>query len=341
VGRTGVITPLANLKSVEIDGSVVSKATLHNIAEIERLGIGRGDLVMLVKAGDIIPKIISVLEHKGQPIQIPAKCPSCGSDLINDKIKLFCPSDECPRKQFNRILNWIKVMKIDQFGEALAAKLNDIGKLNCILDLYKLKEEDISSLEGWGESSADKILDNINKSRQASAEILLTAIGIPSISEGTSEELLKVYGSIDKLFQVSVDELKQIKGFSDISANTVVKGLKKYEKEIKGILEIISLSSKGSVQGLSLTGLSFCFTGTMSQPRSFFQALVTQNGGKNSSSVTKDLSYLVCNEDKGSSKSIKAQKFGVKVITESDFLGLIKLNTFPEKDQITAFTIFD
>lgn len=343
VGRTGVITPLAHLEPVEIDGSIVSKATLHNIAEIERLGIGRGDKIMLVKAGDIIPKVTSVLEHKGQPIQIPTKCPSCGSELLNDKIRLFCPSDDCPRKQFNRILNWIKVMKIDQFGEALAARLNDLGKLNSILCLYKLEEKDISTLEGWGESSADKILDSINQSRQVLPEVFLTAVGIPGISEGTSEDLIKAYGSIEKLFDITPDELKQLKGFSDISANTVVEGFKKYGPEIRDLLKIISLSAaKDNSQGI-LSGQSFCFTGAMAQPRSYYQALVTKNGGKNSSTVNKDLSFLVCNENKGSSKSVKAEKFGVKVISEFDFMKKIG-ETIPEQKPdktLNTFSIFE
>jgi len=340
VGRTGVVTPLANLKPIEIDGSIISKATLHNIAEIERLGIGRGDIVMVIKANDIIPIIESIIEHKGQPIQILTHCPSCGSELINDKIKLRCPSDECPRKQLNRILNWIKVTKIDQLGESIITKLNEIGKIKRIADIYSLSREDISNLEGWGESSADKIISNIDSSRKIPSQIFLAAVGIPGISESTSRDLLINYQSIPALFNLTVDSLKQLKGFSDISSEKVVSGLQKYQQEITELLGILTITETDK-QGGPLSGMSFCFTGAMSQPRSFYQDIVTKNGGKNSSTVGKDLTYLVCNEDKGSSKSIKATKYGVKVITEQEFITLVGVEVPPAKEKINSFNLFE
>jgi DNA ligase (NAD+) len=325
VGRTGVVTPLGHVAPVKIEGSIIKKVTLHNIAEIKRLGIGLGDMVMLVKAGEIIPKIISVIEHKDSPIKIPELCPSCGSKLVNDEIRLMCMSDDCYAKNLTRVMNWIAVTEIDQFGEALAEELFFSGKINRIADLYSLTIDDISSIEGWGQNSATTIISNIEKSKNISQEKFLTAIGIPGISISTAEELLKVWKLNESpiLFNATVDEIKALKGFSDISATNIVEGLKKYSSELNTLLGIIKFEPKtDTVQG-KLSNLSFCFTGEMSHPRSWFQALVTKHGGKNSSTVTKDLSYLVCNENKGSSKSAKAEKYGVKVITETEFLGLI------------------
>lgn len=321
VGRTGIVTPVANIEPVEIAGSIIRKSTLHNIAEIKRLGIGCGDLVMLEKRGDIIPKISKVIKHVGLDLEIPERCPSCGSTVTNDGTVLRCENDFCPKKNLNRIRNWIKVTKIESLGDSLTDVLNLSGKLNGISDLYRLQRTDISLLEGWGNSSADKIIDNINKTRQLSPEIFLAGIGIPSISDKTSKELLKNFGSIEELFTKTVEDIKKIKGFSDISATTIVDGLKKYKEEINDLLIYIKLITE--VNKGRLYGLSFCFTGSMAHPRAHYETTVKDLGGDICSSVTKDLSYLVCNENKGSSKSLKAEKYGVKVITEEEFFKLI------------------
>jgi len=330
VGRTGVVTPLAHLEPVEIEGSVIRKATLHNVAEIKRLGIGRGDTVMLVKRGDIIPKIIAVLSRAGKPVEIPVDCPSCGRKLDNDGTTLRCTHDDCARKNFFRILNWIKVAEIDTFGESLAEGLYDLGRLCCIADLYRLTESDISSVEGWGAKSAKKIIENINKTKKMSSEKFLCALGIPTISESTSEELLKVFETIDNLMKQSVDTIKELKGFSDISANKIVEGLSKNKQEIDLLLTMISLKSE-DIQGI-LKNLSFCFTGAMEHPRHYYQKIVTQQGGTNKTSVVNGLTYLICNEDRGSSKSVKAEKYGVKVITEKEFLKIAG-NPVPEIEE--------
>ncbi len=320
VGRTGVVTPLAHLEPVIIDGSEVKKATLHNIAEIKRLGIGRSDVVMVVKAGDIIPKITKVLTHMGNPIEIPTECPSCNSKLLNDGIKLICENDDCPKKIFYRILNWIKVTKIEEFGESLADKLSEAGKLNKIFDIYRLQEEDIAVIEKWGKKSAQKVMNNIDKTYTLTPVVFLSALGIPGISEGTSEELIKAFGTIENLMEKSVDDIKALKGFSDISANNVVMGLIKYKSEITELLKVITVEEEK--KGI-LDGLSFCFTGSMEHPRGHYQGLVKENGGTNKNSVVKNLSYLVCNEDKGSNKSQKAEKYGVQVINEKIFLEML------------------
>jgi DNA ligase (NAD+) len=321
VGRTGVVTPLALLSPVKIEGSTIKRATLHNIAEIARLGIGRGDLVMVVKANDIIPKIISVIEHKGKPIIIPTKCPSCGSPLENDGTRLTCNNDDCSVKNFYRIMNWIKVTKIEQIGEALAQALRGAGKLSSIAALYALKKEDISRLEGWGDQSAGMVMDNIDGTRTLKPEIFLSAIGIPSISNRTAEDLVKAFGSLEGVIKATREEIAGLKGFSDVSATTIHDGLRKFMPEIETLLQIIKLGTNAP-QGI-LSGASFCFTGAMDQPRAFYQKLVEAKGGRNLSTVTKDLTYLVCNENKGSSKSVKAIKFGVQVITEAQFIDMV------------------
>jgi len=322
LGRTGVLTPVGHIDPVTIDGSVIRKVTLHNIAEIKRLGIGIGDLVVVAKMNDVIPKILSVIEHRNNPIDIPTLCPICSTELINDDIRLMCPNDFCVAKEYNRILHWIKSMVIDQFGEALLDVLYESGKVRHIKDLYALKDLDISSLEGWGEQSAGTIIGNIQKSLETTETRVLAALGIPTISDRTAEELIKVFGSIKDLMGVSRDQIASLKGFSDISADKIILGLTKYGPELIELVQLIKKPLQQSSNGI-LFGKSFCFTGAMEHPRPYYQGLVTENGGKNLSSVTKDLNYLVCNEDKGSTKSQKAAKYGIKIINEKEFLGMI------------------
>ncbi len=347
VGRTGVITPLAHLEATDIDGSTIRKATLHNVAEIKRLGIGRGDTVMLVKRGDIIPKIEAVLEHKGSPIKIPTECPSCRTKLNNDGIKLTCPNDDCFRRNFYTTLNWIKVTEIDTFGESLAKELYNIGKLTCIADIYRLKKKDISEIERWGGKSADTVMTNIEKSKTLTPVKFLAAIGIPGISGRTSEELLKAFGDIHRLMEVDIEQIKALRGFSDISAANVVVGLLKHSKEIKYLLTIINLSEKAG--GGVLDETSFCFTGAMENSRSFYQKIVTKHGGTNKSSVTQDLTYLVCNENRGSSKSRKVDKYNedrpdyakIQIITEHQFLDMVPEEKPEPKTKVESYSLFD
>lgn len=324
VGRTGVVTPLAHVESVDIEGSTVKRATLHNIAEIERLGIGLGDTVMLVKAGDIIPKITQVLKHEGKPIKIPTECPSCWSTLNNDGTRLFCINDFCPRKSLNRIMNWVRVVDIPQFGEALASELYKIGILKGILDIYRLKTEDIAGTAGWGKTSAKAILRSIEKSAKSmKTEVFLAALGVPGLSDQTAKELVKHFKDLYGVLRASVEDIQAIKGFGKVSATKIVSGLTKIGKEIEELEKTINIISEDdSEERLPLKGMSFCFTGQMSKPRKFFQDLVEKNGGTNHSSVTKDTTHLVCNQDKGSSKTRKAKKYGTQIINEQQFLDM-------------------
>lgn len=342
VGRTGVVTPLGHVYPIEIEGSTIRRVTLHNLAEIVRLGVGIGDKIMLVKAGDVIPKITQVIESLGVKIQIPTHCPSCGSLLENNSIQLFCNSIVCPAKNHSRIMNWIKVVGIDNFGESTLNILEEREKVHCIKDLYALNLMSFFGVEGFGELSINKILQNIEKSRLLTLDKFLAGIGIPSLSTKTAMDLVENFKNIDDILKISVEDLCKIKGYSDISSNCIVSGLQSFEKEIRDLLSIISIGDKKEGK---LSGMSFCFTGNMEKPRSFYQGLVTKNGGKNDSSVTKTTTYLVCNEDRGSSKSMKALKMGVKIINTNEFINLvgdIVEEKPPVEDKVVkTFSIFD
>jgi DNA ligase (NAD+) len=321
IGRTGVLTPVATITPTKIEGTTIEKVTLHNLAELYRLKIGLEDTVTLIKAGEIIPKITSVLEHKNVPMEIPTHCPACKTLLINDGIRLMCPGNSCVGKNFQRILNFIKVIKIDTFGESLAEKLYEQGKLVNLVDIFALKKEDISTIEGWGDKSAETIIANINSLRKMDPAIFLSALGIPSLSTSTAEDLWRKFGTIDAIRKASVEDICTIKGYSTISATKIVEGLKLFDDQIMKILVHVELQDTN--KGGKFSGMAFCFTGEMSHPRSYFQSFVTKLGGKNDSSVTKKTTFLVCNENKGSSKSRKAEQYGVKIINEVQFLDMV------------------
>jgi DNA ligase (NAD+) len=338
IGRTGVITPLGWVDPVEIEGSTISKVTLHNIAEIQRLWIGIDDLVVIIKAGDIIPKITGIVKHENKPIDIPTRCPCCNELLVNDNIKLMCVNDLCDAKNFQRIMNFIKTTKIDGFGEALAEKLWDLGQLRSIADMFRLKQETIAEIEGWGEKSATTILTNIDSLRSAiDPVIFLASMGVPSLSISTAEDLWAKYDSIKGVLEASVEDICTLKGYSTVSATKIVQGLNFFRSQIEEVLEFINFQKPKT--GGKLSGLSFCFTGEMTNSRSFYQGLVTKHRGKNDSTVTKTTTYLVCNENKGSSKSRKAEQYGVKIINEQQFLDMVG-ESILKKPKIVTQSLF-
>lgn len=339
IGRTGVITPVAILEPVEIDGSTIQRATLHNIAEIERLGVGIGDIVMVVKRNDIIPKIESVIEHKGVPIDLPDACPACGSPVESDGIRLTCSAEECPGKSFHRIMNFIKVAKIDSLGETLVEKLYDIGKLRSIADLYRLRLEDIAGLERWGLKSAQTIIDNINKVRTLDQVTFLAGMGIPTLSVKTAEELLGQFGTIESLQGATMEQIAGLRGFSDISAEKIVTGLQAFKEQIQETMELVTVTIAEKELG-SLSGKSFCFTGTLDKSRTYYQAMVEKNGGKNDKSITKTTSYLVAGENVGQAKTEKAEKYGTEVISQKQFLEMIG-DVVEEKPKLKTVSLFE
>ena len=339
-GRTGVITPLGYVLPVEIDGSTIKNVTLHNIAEIKRLGVCIGDTVLLVKSNDIIPKIIQVLEQGKNriPIETPTNCPVCDSLLVNNQVQLFCKNDVCQAKLFLRIMHFIKTVKIDDLGEALVDKLFEMGKVKSISDIFTLKTEDIAGIEGWGEKSAVTIIGNINKFKKMDPIIFLAAMGIPTLSDKTSADLFNKYGNIHKIKAATIEEISAIRGYSTISATSIVTGLGSFWSEIEKTLAHVGLKDINA--GGVFSGMNFCFTGEMSHPRSFFQKIVTDKGGKNDSGVTKTTSYLVCNDNRGSSKSRKAEQYGVKLINEVEFMTLAGEEIIQEKPKVITESLF-
>ena len=333
VGRTGVLTPVANLKPVGVSGVMVARATLHNEDEIERLGLAAGDTVVIERSGDVIPKIVRVAKHGDQRAQfkMPTKCPVCGEPVVRaeGEVASRCLNPNCPArlKESLRYFASRSVMDIDGMGEALIDQLATRGMVKGIADIYKLTQDQLAGLERMGEKSAARIMKGIEASKQKPMARLLNGLGIPFVGERTAALLGDTFGSIDAIADASKEQLQKapevgakvaqaIRGFFDNAHN----------RELLERLREAGLTftqEKLRKEGGPLNGLTFVITGTLpSMSRDEAKAMIEDAGGKATDSVSKKTNYLVAGESAGS-KLEKAKKLGVKVVDEAELRRLV------------------
>lgn len=331
-------TPVAIFDGVQLNGTTVQRASLANPETMRRLGVKIGSRVVVVKRGEIIPKIESVLpEEEGQltsAVPVPSKCSCCGETLIDEGTRLYCPNKDCSKRVLHQLLKWISVIDIRDFGETLVTSMFNKGVLKSVADIYRLTEDSLTlfflnadSMEKEKDSlGAKKVYESIQSHKKMSLSVFIAGLDIEGIGETTVQKLIDAgYTNLEKLQNASVDAIASVYGFAKIMAKTFKKGLEENHFLIKELLEkgLVSLEETGEGK---LTGKSFCFTGELvTMKRNDAEALVKKNGGSCKSSVTKDLSYLVTNDTtSGSSKNVKAAKLGIPVITEEEFLALIQ-----------------
>ncbi len=334
VGRTGVLTPNAVLSPVRLAGTTVSRATLHNADYIANRDIRIGDTVLVRKAGDIIPEVGGVdisKRHKDSiPYEMPSICPSCGGIAVKDEeAATRCTNALCPAQVARNIIHFASrdAMNIDGMGPAIVHLLLDSGLIKNASDLYKLKENDIAPLERMGEKSAKNLIDAIERSKSAGLERLMFALGIRNVGQKAAKVLAGKYGDIEKLFEASADEIAQIEDFGAVTAKCVEEFFANPGTRVL----VDSLKSSGVVstcelkaQGGKFEGCVFVLTGTLpTLKRSEAEAIIEQNGGKTSSSVSKKTTYVLAGEEAGS-KLTKAQSLGIKIISEEEFFGMIR-----------------
>lgn len=334
VGRTGAITPVGIFKPVLLAGTTVSRATLHNEDSIRELGVSIGDTVKIRKAGEIIPEVLSVVHHQegAQVYQLPDYCPSCGSKLVKeeDEAATRCTNTECPAQLLRHLIHFVSrdAMDIEGLGPSLLEMLLNEGLIKTFTDLYKLKAEDIASLDRMGEKSANNLINAIEKSKSAEINRLIYALGIRHIGEKAAKLLCEHFLSVDKLFEAGEEEIAAIEGYGAIMAKSVydyfrLEGTAHLIAELKALgVEMKPLEKKEKAG--SFIGKTFVLTGTLpTMSRKEASLLIEQNGGKTSSSVSKKTDYVLAGEDAGS-KLTKAQSLGVTIISESDLLQMIE-----------------
>ncbi len=338
VGRTGIITPVAELEPVKLEGSTISRATLHNYDEIKRKDIRVGDTVIIEKGGDVIPKIVSVvLENRsaGQEIVTPPQyCPICKNPVLikENEVAIYCENVRCPAKVKAQIEHFAsrKAMNIEGLGEAFISKLVDLGYLKDVSDIFELKKfkDKLINLEGYGEKSIENLLASIEDSKNKSFPKVLYALGIRHIGEGVAAKLSSEFKSLENLENASKEDLEKI---HDIGPS-VYESLMSFFRDEKNKVLIkklfdsgvqLELKSDNSIKNL-LNGKTFVITGTLDgMKREEAKELVIKNGGKVSSSISKKTDYLIAGENAGS-KLNKANELGVKVILQKEFLEMIK-----------------
>ena len=329
-------TPVAIFDEVELNGTKVQRASLANPDTLRKLGVKIGSHVVVVKRGEIIPKIESVVEEtdiQTSPVEFPCVCEVCGTKLVDEGSRLYCPNRECSKRILHQLLKYQSVVDIRDLGETLITQLFNDKRVRSISDLYSLEVEDLipyflndESIEKDKRSlGAEKVYKSIQSHRNLRLQTFLAGFDIEGFGETLAEKLVQSgFDSLEKMLRATVDQISNVYGFAEISAKTIVDGLKENADEMRSLVEknIITIKAEG---GGKLSGLSFCFTGELvTMKRLDAEKLVKDNGGSPKSSVTKDLSYLVTNDtSSGSSKNEKARKFGVKVISEKEFLELV------------------
>jgi len=333
VGRTGTLTPVAVLEPVKVGGVTVSRATLHNFDELKRKDIRVGDWVLVERSGDVIPQIVKSIKERRTGTEkrkgIPKKCPVCGTEVVRPEgeVAVRCPNKYCPARLKWRLRYYASrdAMDIDHLGEKTIDKLLDAGLVKDIADLYSLKKEDLLKLEGFKEKSAQNLLDSIERSKKQDLSRLIYGLGIRHVGKYAAQLLASRYNSIDELAKASEDELKQIEGLGDKSAESIVTffSTEENQKLIERLKEIGVKTRENKKHGLPLEGKKFVFTGkllTLSRPEA--SDLVKQKGGIAASSVSKDVDYVVVG-DKPGSKYQKAKKLNLKIINEEEFKKIV------------------
>jgi DNA ligase (NAD+) len=335
VGRTGVITPVAILSPVECSGVMISNATLHNFDEIERLGLREGDRVLIERAGDVIPKVVKVVEQKGsQPYKKPAKCPACQGKIVKEKaqdVAYRCINPNCPAQLERALLHFASrdALDIEGLGEAVIAQMVKSGKLKSLADIYKLEINDLLKLELFKDKKANNLLQAIQKSKQRDLARLIFALGIRHVGQKAAYTLAAEFGSLDKLMRAKLGDLDKIHEVGEVMAGSIVdyfalSQIKKLIRQLK-TAQVNMRQEVSKIKVSGLTGKTVVFTGQLKGfSRSQAEALVRQFGGSAASSVSSKTDFLVAGESAGS-KFKKSRELGVKIINEQEFIRLAGL----------------
>lgn len=325
VGGSGRITPVAVFDPVNLVGATVTNASLYNQKYIEELGLDIGAKIIVARANDVIPRVVSVVGGTGSVAQPPDKCPACGADTTRDGEYVVCSSTaECPAQLVGRIKRWVKNIDIKEWGDTVVEKLVEAGLVTDVASLYRLTKGDIAGIERMGAKTAQKLLDNLHAKNPLPLEVLLGSLSIPMIGTSMIEKAMAAgYTSWDKFMAASLGDLTAIPDFGPAKAERLYGWLHGSGPAVRAALEAAGLKVKEQVIG-GLTGQSFCFTGTMKNKRGDLEQMVKDHGGIVKSSVGKGLSFLVIADPASTTaKAVAARKNGTRCISEDDFLSMI------------------
>ena len=333
VGRTGAITPTAVFEPIQLAGTVVSRAVLHNQDFIDAKDINIGDKIIVRKAGEIIPEVVALAEKGPNPgtFRLPEYCPACGTKAVreDDEAVLRCPNPDCPAQLLRNLIHFASrdAMDIDGMGPAVLTMLVDRGIIKSQADIYSLKPEDISSAERMGEKSAANLMASIEKSKKAGLSRLLFALGIRNIGQKAADALAQNFGTMDAVMTASSEDISAIDGFGDVMAKSLIEyfSLPQSKKLIEKLKEHgVLMEAEKKVVSDKLRGFTFVLTGTLpTMSRDEASAIIIASGGKVASSVSKKTDYVLAGEKAGS-KLNKAESLGIKIIDENEFMEMVR-----------------
>ena len=332
-------TPIGLIDPVRLAGTTVQRANLNNPDMLRAMGLRIGSAVVVVKRGEIIPKIerlastaeaaaFGVRQGPETDIEHPTACGVCGAALVDAGTRLYCPNPACSKRTHHRIEKWISVLDIREFGDLLLRRLFDAGRLERVADLYTLEAEELAAVDRMGELSAAKVLRSLRTKREVSLAAFAAGFDLEGVGETIMEKVSAAgFGTLEKLRAASVEDLSAVHGLGEITARTIVEGLAETRADMDAVLAagVVSIAPPPSAEESPLRGFSFCFTGELaSMKRSEAEARVKKLGALAKSAVVADLSYLVTNDPaSGSAKNEKARKFGVAILDEAAFLELL------------------
>jgi len=328
VGRTGVLTPVAEVEPVDLDGAVIARATLHNFDEIERKGLMVGDSVILIRSGDVIPKITKVLDDRrdGSEVAIerPTECPTCHSEVLDEGTLIKCQNLDCPDRVVNSIIHFAKkgCMNIDGLGSKIVEQLVKEGKITDILGLYHLKFEDLEGMEGFKEKRIKKLLDAIANTKGVPLHRLISAMGIEHIGEVAGKSLALEFGL--GIVNATLEQVVAIDGIGEEMAQSLLEFMRVNHDFVLKLFDVIepTVEEKIEAEENPFKGKTVVLTGSMSVSRGVVKEMLEKLGAKVSGSVSKKTDYVIYGEDAGS-KLTKAESLGVATLTEDEMRGMV------------------
>jgi DNA ligase (NAD+) len=334
VGRTGVLTPVALMRPVEVGGVTISRATLHNREEVQREDIRVGDLVRIQRAGDVIPEVVERISESGRkrepPFKMPSRCPACGSQVVERGPYTICPNRfACPAQLKGRLKHFAskRALDIDGLGEETVSALVDRKLVRDLADLFRLKKEDLLRLEGFAERSAAKLVDAIQNSRRMEFGRFLYALGIPEVGAAVARDLAQYFRNLESLRKANREELQKVSGIGPTMSDAICEFFrdKRNQRAIDALLEAgLEIIETKTAQRQPLKGKTFVFTGSLDRfSRSDAEKLVESLGGRATSSVSQQTDYVVVGSEPGS-KFDQAKAQGLKTLSENRFLDLLR-----------------
>lgn len=332
ISRFGVYTPVGIIESTNLQDAIITKVTLHNLKTIRMFNLKKGDVIKIIRSGEVIPKFIETIEESQNNLLIPKKCEYCHSQLQEDDVRLFCNNQSCSGRQFYYFLNFVKKIGIEDLSESRLREVIKTFKINTPIDLYKLKEKDFLLLKNTKDKMANKLYHNIQKSKKVELTQFFNALNFKSGAKKSTELLLKSgYNTLEDFLNLKIENIINIKGFGDKKANDYVNSIQQNKKLIQEFLNIgFNISIPERKDNKKMLHISFCITGSLEKAsRKDYQDIIINNGGVYNSSVSKNTDYLITNSTDESSKLIKAKKLNIPIISENDFIEIFNL-----KDQI-------